>query len=207
MRLDLTGDKSGDQLYVLIRSDFAEEFVDGWDGRKIEGDANVPMLALTKECGDMAVAAIPYGNDHYLSFRAGKDSVYTFTFNYEGETLYLYDQSTEQSVEIKTGNTYTFTATNTVASQRFLITANPPQQVPTSITVVETENSLYFENYNNELIQVRIVDMQGRVIYTCNTTDEIVHIQPYLPLGVYLAHITMGNESKVVRLIGKEDKR
>ena len=207
MRLDLTGDKSGDQLYVLIRSDFAEEFVDGWDGRKIEGDANVPMLALTKECGDMAVAAIPYGNDHYLSFRAGKDSIYTFTFNYEGETLYLYDQSTEQSVEIKTGNTYTFTATNTVASQRFLITANPPQQVPTSITVVETENSLYFENYNNELIQVRIVDMQGRVIYTCNTTDEIVNIEPYLPLGVYLAHITMGNDSKVVRLIGKEDKR
>ena len=49
--------------------------------------------------------------------------------------------------------------------------------------------------------------MQGRVIYACNTTDEIVHIQPYLPLGVYLAHITMGNESKVVRLIGKEDKR
>ena len=207
MRLDLTGDKSGDQLYVLIRSDFAEEFVDGWDGRKIEGDANMPMLALTKECGDMAVAAIPYGNDHYLSFRAGKDSIYTFTFNYEGETLYLYDQSTEQSVEIKTGNTYTFTATNTVASQRFLITANPPQQVPTSITVVETENSLYFENYNNELIQVRIVDMQGRVIYACNTTDEIVNIEPYLPLGVYLAHITMGNESKVVRLIGKEDKR
>ena len=207
MRLDLTGDKSGDQLYVLIRSNFAEEFVDGWDGRKIEGDANVPMLALTKECGDMAVAAIPYGNDHYLSFRAGKDSIYTFTFNYEGETLYLYDQSTEQSVEIKTGNTYTFTATNTVASQRFLITANPPQQVPTSITVVETENSLYFENYNNELIQVRIVDMQGRVIYTCNTTDEIVNVEPYLPLGVYLAHITMGNESKVVRLIGKEDKR
>lgn len=207
LKVELKGPRSGDQLYMLIRPDFNEQFVDGWDGRKIEGDPNVPMLAVNKECGKMAVAAVETANDHYLSFRAGKDSVYTFSFEYDSDQpLYLYDQLTQRSTEIKTGNMYSFTATNNEPTQRFLIT-DTPREIPTSITLVETENSLYFENYANQLVNVRIVDMQGRVIYACNTTDEIVHIQPYLPLGVYLAHITMGNESKVVRLIGKEDKR
>ena len=207
LKVELKGPRSGDQLFMLIRPDFNEQFVDGWDGRKIEGDPNMPMLAVNKECGKMAVAAVETANNHYLSFRAGKDSTYTFSFEYDSDQpLYLYDQLTEKSTEIKTGNTYTFEATNNEPTQRFLIT-DTPREIPTSITLVETENSLYFENYANQLVNVRIVDMQGRVIYACNTTDEIVHIQPYLPLGVYLAHITMGNESKVVRLIGKEDKR
>ena len=207
LKVELKGPRSGDQFYMLIRPDFNEQFVDGWDGRKIEGDPNMPMLAVIKECGNMAVAAVETANNHYLSFRAGKDSTYTFSFEYDSDQpLYLYDQLTEKSTEIKTGNTYTFEATNNEPTQRFLIT-DTPREIPTSITLVETENSLYFENYGNQLVNVRIVDMQGRVIYACNTTDEIVHIQPYLPLGVYLAHITMGNESKVVRLIGKEDKR
>ena len=207
LKVELKGPRSGDQFYMLVRPDFNEQFVDGWDGRKIEGDPNMPMLAVIKECGNMAVAAVETANNHYLSFRAGKDSTYTFSFEYDSDQpLYLYDQLTEKSTEIKTGNTYTFEATNNEPTQRFLIT-DTPREIPTSITLVETENSLYFENYGNQLVNVRIVDMQGRVIYACNTTDEIVHIQPYLPLGVYLAHITMGNESKVVRLIGKEDKR
>lgn len=206
LKMELKGPRSGDKLYMLMRSDFNEQFIDGWDGRKIEGDPNVPMLAVIKECGNMAVAAVEQANNHYLTFRAGKDSTYTFSFEYDSEQpLYLYDQLAQKSTEIKTGNTYTFAATNNTPLQRFLI-SDTPYEVPTSITLVETENSLHFENYGNQLVNVRIVDMQGRVVYTCNTTDEIVDIQPSLPLGVYLAHITMGNDSKVVRLIGKETK-
>lgn len=206
LKMELKGPRSGDKLYMLMRSDFNEQFIDGWDGRKIEGDSNVPMLAVIKECGNMAVAAVEQANNHYLTFRAGKDSTYTFSFEYDSEQpLYLYDQLAQKSTEIKTGNTYTFAATNNTPLQRFLI-SDTPYEVPTSITLVETENSLHFENYGNQLVSVRIVDMQGRVVYTSNTTDEIVDIQPSLPLGVYLAHITMGNDSKVVRLIGKETK-
>ncbi len=206
LKMELKGPRSGDKLYMLMRSDFNEQFIDGWDGRKIEGDPNVPMLAVIKECGNMAVAAVEQANNHHLTFRAGKDSTYTFSFEYDSEQpLYLYDQLAQKSTEIKTGNTYTFAATNNTPLQRFLI-SDTPYEVPTSITLVETDNSLHFENYGNQLVNVRIVDMQGRVVYTLKTTDEIVDIQPSLPLGVYLAHITMGNDSKVVRLIGKETK-
>lgn len=126
----------GDRVHILSRGDFSDNYEDGWDGRKIEGDTVAPKLAVVKEGGEMAVAAIPTAEERFLSFRAGDDKQYTFTFNYEGETIYLYDRVMEQATEIKTGNTYSFTADNKIAEQRFLITKNPPAGVATS-----TENA------------------------------------------------------------------
>lgn len=132
MQLIVSGENYGDRVHILTRDGFSENFEDGWDGRKIEGDENAPMLAVVKEAGDMAVAAIPTADERELSFRAGSDTEYTFCFLYEGETMYLYDRLTGEATEIKTGNTYSFTAENKTAAKRFIITANPPR-VPTDI--------------------------------------------------------------------------
>lgn len=133
MRLIVAGESfGGDQVHILSRGDFSEQFEDGWDGRKIEGDEGAPMLAVVKEAGNMAVAAIGSLEERELSFRVGEDTEYTFHFNYEGETIYLYDRLADQAVEIKTGNTYSFTAENKTAAKRFIITKNPPR-IPTGI--------------------------------------------------------------------------
>lgn len=86
----------------------------------------------------MAVAAIETPEGQYLSFRAGEDSIYTFSFDYEGETIYLYDRLADEAAEIRTGNTYTFRATNKTAAERFLITATPPR-TPTQIETIGAE--------------------------------------------------------------------
>ena len=132
MQLIVSGENYGDRVHILARDGFSENFEDGWDGRKIEGDENAPMLAVVKEAGDMAVAAIETAEERELSFRAGSETEYTFCFQYEGETIYLYDRLADQAVEIKTGNTYSFTAENKTAAKRFIITKNPPR-VPTGI--------------------------------------------------------------------------
>ena len=132
MQLIVSGENYGDRVHILARNGFSENFEDGWDGRKIEGDENAPMLAVVKEAGDMAVAAIETAEERELSFRAGEDTEYTFHFNYEGETIYLYDRLADQAVEIKTGNTYSFTAENKTPAKRFIITKNPPR-IPTDI--------------------------------------------------------------------------
>jgi len=138
MVLSATGASFGDRVHLLSRGDFSEEYTDGWDGRKIDGDANAPRLAVVKESGEMSVAAVETADEHYLSFRAGADTVYTFGFEYEGEPIYLYDQLTGEATLIQTGNTYTFEATNKTPLQRFLITKNPPR-VPTDIESVGVE--------------------------------------------------------------------
>lgn len=136
MQLIVSGDSYGDRVHLLARNDFSEDFQDGWDGRKLEGDADAPMLAVVKEAGSMAIAAVPTIEERELTFRAGKDTEYTFGFNYEGETIYLYDRLTGEATEIKTGNTYTFTADNKTAAKRFLITKDP-RRIPTDIENTE----------------------------------------------------------------------
>ena len=142
MVLNLFGETYGDRVHILARNDFSDAFEDGWDGRKIEGDANAPMLSVVKEGGDMSVAAINELDNRYLSFRAGMDIEYTFGFEYEGETMYLYDLVTEQATEILTGNTYTFTAANKTPQNRFLITKNPPR-TPTAIESVGAKQDVF----------------------------------------------------------------
>lgn len=127
MILTVAGDSLGaDRIHILSRGDFSQSYEDGWDGRKIEGDAVAPKLAVVKDCGEMSVAAVSDFDERELIFRAGEDSIYTFTFDYEGETIYLYDRLTEQATEIATGNTYAFVAKNKTPMPRFLITSNPP---------------------------------------------------------------------------------
>ena len=138
MVLNLVGDTYDDRVHILARNDFSDAFEDGWDGRKIEGDEAAPMLSVVKEAGEMSVAAIPEMDERYLSFRAGKDIEYTFTFDYDGQTIYLYDLVTETATEILTGNTYTFNAVNKTPQRRFLITKNPPR-TPTDIEAVGAE--------------------------------------------------------------------
>ena len=96
-----------------------------------------PYLAVVKQAGEMAVASIAEYEGRNLSFRAGEDIEYTFTFNYDGDEIYLYDRETEQATLIRTGNTYTFSAVNKTPENRFLITANPPR------TPTDLENTEY----------------------------------------------------------------
>lgn len=150
MRLSVTGETfGGDCVHLLARGDFSEEFEDGWDGRKLEGDANVPQLAVLKEAGEMTVAAIPTAEERYLSFRAGNDLTYTFHFDYEGDLIYLYDIETGIATEIQTGNTYTFVAANKTPMNRFLITKNPPR-TPTDLEEVSEETVNGVEKFIHE---------------------------------------------------------
>ena len=138
MRLNVTSQQWGDRRVLLIHPEFSDAYELGWEGRKQEGDERAPYLAAVEPSGEMAVAAIETPEGQYLSFRAGEDSIYTFSFDYEGETIYLYDRLADEAAEIRTGNTYTFRATNKTAAERFLITATPPR-TPTQIETIGAE--------------------------------------------------------------------
>ncbi len=126
MQLNIVSENWGDKAFLLAHSEFSDAYELGWEGRKQEGDVRAPYLAVDVPAGAMSVAAVSDFEERELIFRAGEDSVYTFHFDYSGETIYLYDRLTEQATEIATGNTYAFVAKNKTPMPRFLITANPP---------------------------------------------------------------------------------
>jgi hypothetical protein len=140
MQISVYSSHGADRVSLLSRAGFTEEFEDGWDGRKLYGDtAYVPMLAVNKDAGNMAIAAVNSFEERELSFRAGADTEYTFSFDYAGETIYLYDRLADIATEIKTGNTYSFLASNKTPIKRFLITKNPPR-VPTGIEDISSSS-------------------------------------------------------------------
>jgi len=165
MQVFVSGNSYGDRVYLLARTDFSEAYEDGWDGRKIDGDSDAPKLAVVKEGGEMAVAAIPTAEERLLSFRAGMDSIYTFSFVYEGEPLYLYDLLAQRATRIQTGNTYVFEARNReTASQRFLITANPPHQVVTEMETISSEESV-FRGVRKVIMDGQLYILRGDRVY------------------------------------------
>lgn len=164
MVLTVAGDKvGGDRVHILSRPDFSENYEDGWDGRKLAGDEAAPMLSVLKGSDSMAVAAIPTAEERELIFRAGEDSVYTFYFDYEGETMYLYDRLTGEATEIRTGNTYSFEATNKTPMPRFLITQNPPK-MPTGIGSLESER-LEFREAQKMIIDGQLFILRDNRFY------------------------------------------
>ena len=164
MVLTVAGDKvGGDRVHILSRPDFSENYEDGWDGRKLAGDEALPMLSIVKGKDSMAVAAIPTADERELIFRAGEDSVYTFYFDYEGETMYLYDRLTGEATEIQTGNTYSFEATNKTPMPRFLITQNPPK-MPTGIGSLESER-LEFREAQKMIIDGQLFILRDNHFY------------------------------------------
>lgn len=132
MRLNVLSENWGDKVFLLSHSEFSDAYELGWEGRKQEGDASAPYLAVNEPSGELSVAAVNSFEERELSFRAGADTEYTFSFDYAGETIYLYDRLADVATEIKTGNTYSFIASNKTPIKRFLITKNPPR-VPTGI--------------------------------------------------------------------------
>lgn len=162
MRLNISGDTYSDRVCLLSKDGFNDDYIDGWDGRKIDGDVNAPKLAVVKPAGEMAVAAVESFDEHSLSFRAGIDREYTFSFEYSGETIYLYDRITGQSTQIMTGNTYTFTADNTTPVSRFLITTDLPR-IATGLDVVGLDESQKIIHEGRLLIlhNGRVYDAQG----------------------------------------------
>lgn len=149
MYMDVASEKWGDKVYLLAHSEFSDAYELGWEGRKQEGDERAPYLAVAELAGPMSVAAVDEFEGRYLAFRAGEDSAYTFHFDYEGETIYLYDQLADRAEEIRTGKSYSFIATNKTPMPRFLITKNPPR-TPSGI--------------ENTASEVRTTDAQKMII-------------------------------------------
>ena len=77
-----------------------------------------------------------------------------------------YDRLADEAAEIRTGNTYTFRATNKTAAERFLITATPPR-TPTQVETVGAEprsekaEKIIHENKLMILYHGAVYDAQG----------------------------------------------
>lgn len=134
LRVHITGHSGyADVLNILVREDFTDGFDNGYDGRKFAGSSPAPLIYALSEDGEMAVLCVDNAEGTKIGLLTGTDSMYCFTFEYDGEqTLYLNDYETVSSTRINGSATYIFRAENSTES-RFVISATPIANISTDI--------------------------------------------------------------------------
>ena len=136
-------DVLADDLYIFQHANFKTDSLDnGWDGYKVAGEDYASEIYTIRGDANMAVDAVKDMNNTNVAFKASsQDSEYTLSFEYEpdGTPLYFYDKTTLISTEIENGATYTFTADDTKAHNRFLLTRSNSPQIATGVEEINTE--------------------------------------------------------------------
>lgn len=124
-----------DRAVLLERSDFSAGFDNGWDGKKLSFGEVGPSVYVINSLGTPeAVSAIPDLEGTLVGFRAGTNNTCTMSFEYNGEdTFYLNDLQAQQSTQIASENSYTFTCTAGDNEARFIISATPISKTPTDV--------------------------------------------------------------------------
>jgi len=118
-----------DKLWIYEVPGCSRDFDNGWDGRKMGGPANAPLIYAEETSGIYQVNSIDNFNDSWLTFKAGAEAHYKLSFSYfniskyAGFKFYLTDTKTGETIEItENGTEYSFTAEpHTTQSKRFRI--------------------------------------------------------------------------------------
>lgn len=135
LKLWANGAVYNDRAVLLERSDFSLGFDNGWDGKKLSFGEVGPSVYVINPLGEPeAVSAIPDLEGTLVGFRAGTNNTCTMSFEYNGEdTFYLNDLQAQQSTQIASENSYTFTCTAGDNEARFIISATPISKTPTDV--------------------------------------------------------------------------
>jgi len=125
-----------DEVVLVASENFSDDYDLKADARKMENSGM--NIYADGAFDDLAVMATNDLMGQTLSFKAGKDALYTMTFsNVEGE-LALYDNEVNQTISIAEGSTYTFAAQpNSTVNGRFEIVK--PAMLPTAIENTEVK--------------------------------------------------------------------
>ncbi len=192
MGIRVTGnDKYYCDVRLLQNEEYTAGFDNGYDGRKLEGDAPIPYLAGVSTDGDMAVLATPQYDGTFLNFRKGSNGEqYTFTFTYDGTTeYYLEDIHIGTQTAIRADETYTFTPSDD-DSYRFRVVAaqKAPDQTTDVPTVWASDSKLYLTNPAGVETTVAVYSASGQLIQMSTTTDVLQPLES-LTTGVYIIYV------------------
>ena len=130
LRIKVLGSRYYDELLLLERADFTYGYDAGWDGENINEAVKAPKLSAIREDGKRdAVSAVPDLNMVELELIAGEDNEYTLEFEYDGDELYLIDNSSV--VPVQNGNTYRTEVNGQNRRKSFVLTHHNAPQITT----------------------------------------------------------------------------
>jgi len=204
------------QLLIGYATNATNDFDRGWDGTSM---ANNPLefysFVADKKLSIQSFA-LPFDINYVVpvGYKTNVNGVHSINFNqgdglFQDQDVYLHDLELDVVHDLKISN-YEFTTQAGIFDDRFEILyinsalGNPNSNIKNNLLIYNQENTLFVKSPLEEISTVRIIDMQGRVLYTL---DEVNDIQATLklefPNQVLVISVTTKNGSeynkKIVR--------
>ena len=144
MNILLSSDGWNDQVCLLESPSYSEEYVNGYDARKMKsGNMNIFTVAGNDK---LAVDATNSIIGTRVGVRTGEETAYTMTFSHvnSDDDLMLWDIEAEEKVEISEGQTYTFFAEpNSEITGRFIIVEAEAPEIATGVEDVQGDAKVH----------------------------------------------------------------
>ncbi|MDR3653863.1 MAG: hypothetical protein P4L34_12950 [Paludibacter sp.] len=204
-RIDVTGSRFSDTMWILTIPTCSHGYDNGWDGTKLLGSTLAPQIFGMETSGNYQVDALDNINETYIGFLAGEDSVYTLTFTNQNLSTYythqyLLDLLENTTTDITTSGTqYTFNVhPSTLPVKRFeIVTSLTPTGLPmtaadnnnnsSNIKIFSSEKTIFIQNNTDFAGNLTIYDISGRVLNKIQfSANGITTIPTNLTIGTYL---------------------
>ena len=218
--IDVKGSRFSDQMMIFSIPECTRNFDNGWDGRKLFGNALTPQLFAMEADGIYQINSINDIDQTNLGFLAGEDTSYKLTFTHVNleqrySELYLLDLKNDTVVDItQTGTQYVFTAEKTLAPEkRFEILTSKPysaKEITTKnntlyedeLNIFNVNGAIYVNNNSANAGRLFLFDLSGRIVEEwAFNANEIFTLPINLPVGIYVAKVNTNSQKLTVKLI------
>ena len=199
IRIKVATAESSDESVIAIRSGVMDEFDYQFDATKLRGDASAPQLYTQKADTETAICAYSELDKVYGKFVSLEPAQYTehvllYTHTLDGNQIpQLYDHVTQTLIYPNVPFTFTPTENDPVHRFEFKEPATTfiRESANGSIMVWESNGTLYIDNLEDEILkEVRVFDMQGKLVYVGNQQRNDVN---NLSKGVYVVNVLSSN--------------
>jgi hypothetical protein len=205
MRFNLIGATADqDVMWLFSKEGSTRDYDNGWDGRKLAGDAGTARIQAVEGNSTFQIDVVPDINNTIISARAGRnDTQYKLKIVNENmlseyNSIYLLDLKANQLVDISQSETeYMFTMTNTSSEPRFKILTSAGMTTGLGNTTVNYSNGKLICPNWDDLSEVKVFDIRGVEVSNLKISDLKNNAMDIgLTKGVYILKITTKNKSQ-----------
>lgn len=185
MRLNLIGATADqDVMWVFSKEGSTRDYDNGWDGRKLAGDAGTARIQAVEGASTYQIDVVPDINETVISARAGRnDTEYKLKIENENmlsdyNSIYLLDLKTNDIVDIsQSGSEYRFTMTNTSSEPRFKILTSAGlttgiKNQNSDFYVTKNEEEILIHNLSGQSGMLTVFDFKGMVLANYKYSNE-----------------------------------
>jgi hypothetical protein len=216
MKIEVTGTRLSDRMWIFIDPGFTNSFDNGWDGYKFLGSSLAPQLYAMESDGNYQVNSIADINQTNLGFKAGEDSEYTLTFTNENletdyDKVYLIDLLKNTATDItQSGTTYTFTSGSAAPENRFEIAtsldnAKNSEVKKDGLTIFSNQKLIIVNNQTSEAGTLKVYDATiGQLALDQKFVPNKISTFPTkLSAGLYILRASTGTEQVTITTLMK----